>query len=200
MRRVGAALVAVLIVSSPILAQRGVLTRPCDLGHLVERSALIVRGHVVSARVEPHPEFAHLATVVVKLRLLEILKGQPGPDADFTFRQYIWDVRDHYDAAGYRKAQELLLLMNPPTRYGLSSPAGLDQGRFRITRDAQGNRLAVNGHGNAGLFHNLEPQLIRKHIGLSSHLSAMIRSQTGGPISLSDLEDLIRSLVTENAR
>lgn len=193
-----AALIAVLILPFPISAQRGALTRPRDLGQLVEQSALIVRGHVVSARVEPHPELIHLATVVVKFRVQETLKGQP--DTDFTFRQYIWDIRDRYDAAGYRKGQEFLLLMNPPTRYGLSSPAGLEQGRFRITRDAQGKRLAVNGHSNAALFRDLEPQMTRKRIGLPPHLSTMVREPTAGPVPLSDLEDLIRSLAAVNSR
>lgn len=83
-----------------------------------------MRGHVVSARVEPHPEFQNLRTVVVTFQVEEVLKGQA--DETVTFRQFIWDIRDRYNAAGYRKGQYLLLLMTKPSPYGLSSPVGLD--------------------------------------------------------------------------
>jgi hypothetical protein len=160
---------------------------------LVSQAATILRGYVVSAQVEPHPQLAHLLTVVVTLRVEETLKGTV--EQTFTFRQFIWDIRDRYDAAGYKKGQHLLLLMNAPTEYGLSSPTGLEQGRFQILRDAQGNELAVNGHGNAGLFRDLAPQLARKGVRLSPQLSARVIEQREGPLPLDDLRELIRQLV-----
>jgi hypothetical protein len=151
------------VLSSPLYAQRGALTRSRNLGELVSQSAVILRGNVISARAEPHPDLTNLWTVVVTLQVRETLKGEAGPT--FTFRQFIWDIRDRYDAAGYRKGQDLLLLMNPPTRYGLSSPAGLEQGRFRIQRDGAGRETAVNGHGNAG-GHKASPGISRcLHLG-----------------------------------
>ena len=140
-----------LIFSPPALqAQRGALTLQQNLGELVGQAHTILRGRVVGARMEPHPEFTNHHTVVITLQVEETLKGQAGPS--FSFRQYIWDIRDRYDAAGYKKGGELLLLLTRPSPYGLSSPVGLEQGRFRIQRDQQGNRYAVNGAGNAGLF------------------------------------------------
>lgn len=185
-----------IAMASSLSAQRGALTRPRNLGELIGQSAVILRGHVVSARAEPHPELTNLWTIVVTLRVREVLKGEAG--STFTFRQFIWDIRDRYDAAGYRKGQELLLLMNPPTRYGLSSPAGLEQGRFRILRDREGRETAVNGHGNAGLFRDLGQQLTRKHIGLTPQLSALVREQPSGPLSLESLRDLILRLSAVN--
>jgi hypothetical protein len=175
-----------------VAGQRGAMTRPRNLAHLVEQASVIVRGHVVSAQVEPHPDLRNLSTVVVTLRVQETLKGQA--ETTFTFRQFIWDIRDRYDAAGYRKGEELVLLMNAPTRYGLSSPVGLDQGRFRIWRDAEGKAVAINGHGNAGLFADLEPQLKRKHVELSPRLSTLARQHRAGPMSLDDFRDFVRQL------
>ena len=117
------ALAACLVLATPGAAQRGALVRPATLQQLVSQSAVILRGHVVSAQVEPHPDLQKLMTVVVTMKVQETLKGQVG--RTFSFRQFIWDFRDIHEAAGYRKGQELLLLMNPPTRYGLSSPVGL---------------------------------------------------------------------------
>ena len=187
----------VLIASSvifavPLAAQRGALVQTRNLGELVSRAETIVRGRVASVKVEPHPDLGNLSTVVVTLRVQETLKGEPVQT--YTFRQFIWDVRDRYDAAGYRKGQDVLLLLNPVTRYGLTSPAGFDQGRFRISRDAMGREVAANGRGNAGLFLGLTEQLKKKRWKVAPHLSALIERPTAGPIALQDLRELVREL------
>src|SRR5258707_8543971 len=135
-------------------AQRGALPARADLQRLVQPAGTIVRGHVVSAVVEPHPRFANLQTVVVTLSVSKVLKGDAG--ATFTFRQFIWDIQDVETAAGYRKSPELLLFLNPNSQYGLTSPVGLEQGRFVIQRDAKGNAFASNGRHNGGLFVQFE--------------------------------------------
>ena len=66
-----------------------------------------------------HPELTALNTVVVKLQVRETLKGQAG--STYTFRQYVWDIRDLKYAGGYQKGQDLLLMMIAPSEYGLSS-------------------------------------------------------------------------------
>lgn len=177
-------------------AQRGALVMPQNLGQLVDEAAVIVRGHVVSAQVEKHPQFEHLDTVVVTLKVSEVLKGSAGET--FTFRQYIWDVRDRYDAAGYKKGQHLLLMMIKPSPYGLSSPAGLEQGRFRILRNRQGKEYAVNGHGNAGLFRDLEPQLTARGVRLTPRLATLVAEHKSGPLELDQLQEIIRTLAGTN--
>lgn len=187
-----------VIQPSPLAAQRGALVQSRNLGELVSQSSTIVRGSIISTRVEPHPELSNLATVVVTLRVQETLKGDAVQT--LTFRQFIWDVRDRYAAAGYRKGQDVLLLMNPVTRYGLTSPAGLDQGRFLISRDALGREVAINGRGNGGLFRRLPQQLKSKRLKVAPHLSALVDQQTPGPIALEDLRDLVRDLDTAATR
>ncbi len=187
-------LLLIVALSLPAWAQRGALTASRSLSQLTDRSAAIVRGHVLSARVERHPEFQNLRTVVVTLRVKETLKG-PASDT-FTFRQYIWDLRDRADAAGYQKGQELLLLMVAPSQAGLSSPAGLEQGRFRILRDKTGAELAVNGHGNLGLFRGMNQEtLAKKGVTLSARSSGLIARHRSGPVAVSELTVLIRELV-----
>lgn len=182
-------LVLVFLAAPPLAAQRGALTLSQSLDGLVGQAATILRGHVVSARVEPHPQFTNLYTIVVTLRVEKVLKGRAG--TTFTFRQYIWDIRDRFDAAGYKKGQHLLLLMNPPSRYGLSSPAGLEQGRFRILTDNQGNQYALNGHANAGLFRSMTARLEKQGLKLRPALAAMIQQHRAGPVQLDELEELI---------
>jgi hypothetical protein len=191
LHQIAAVLVACL-AAAPALAQRGALTVPRNLDQLVDRAAVIVRGSVTSARVEPHPQFRNLATVVVTLRVRETLKG--GVPASYTFRQYIWDARDKLDGAGYAKGQELLLLLLAPNRHGLSSPAGLDQGRFRITRDRNGRELATNGQGNLRLFEGLQADVAKEGVSLSARQASLIAKHRKGPIELRELSALIRTL------
>lgn len=184
---------AVLLFSSPALeAQRGALVVPQNLGELVDEAETIVVGQVVSARAEKHPEFENLNTVVVTLLVKEVWKGSAGPA--FTFRQYVWDFRDAQSVLGYRKGGEYLLLLIKPSEHGLSSPAGLEQGRFRLLRDRQGNRLAVNGSGNTGLFRGLTRQLREKGIELSSGPAALVARHERGPIPLDELRALVKQL------
>ncbi|MDA2914765.1 hypothetical protein MYX77_12590, partial [Acidobacteriia bacterium AH_259_A11_L15] len=157
--------VIVGLLVPPAQAQRGGLTIPQNLAELVEEAATIVRGRVISARAEKHPQFKNLDTVVVTLEVSDVLKGSAGPT--FTFRQFVWDIRDVHSKLGYGKGGEFLLLMIKPSQYGLSSPAGLEQGRFRIRRDPQGREFAVNGAGNAGLFRNFDTVVTEKGLTLT---------------------------------
>jgi hypothetical protein len=144
---------------------------------------------VVSARIEPHPQLANLTTVVVSLRVTQSFKGNSG--SVLTFREFIWDIRDKYDAAGYRKGQDLLLVLNPVSSFGLTSPVGMDQGRFEISTGANGALVAVNGSGNVGLFSNMPtPQPGSK---LSPASSALVTRHRSGPVPLLQLQELIQT-------
>jgi hypothetical protein len=187
-------LIAACLAVSPSWAQSGALTIPRNLDQLTDRSTVIVRGNVLSAKVEKHPELTGLHTVVVTLRVKETLKGQTG--STYTFRQYLWDLRDIRNAGGYAKDQELLLMMIAPSRYGLSSPAGLDQGRFRIERDRTGREVAMNGHGNLKLFSGLSAQAAQEGKVFSPTQASLLAKHRKGPVDLRDLSALIREYAT----
>jgi hypothetical protein len=180
------------LATSSAFAQRGAMTVPRNLEQIVAGSADIVRGTVVSARVEKHPELANLDTLVVTLKVRDTLKG--GAQGTYTFRQYIWDLRDVRDAAGYYKGQEYVLLMNAPSRYGLTSPAGMEQGKFRVLRDASGRQVAVNGRGNAFLMRGVAAELAKSGATLSRDASSIVAKHQKGPIPVDDLASLIREL------
>ena len=173
-------------------AQRGALTVQRNLAELTSRADVILRGQVVSAKFERHPDLRHLNTVLVSMRVKEVLKGSS--PATYTFRQYVWDVRDRFNTAGYRKGEQLLLMMNRPSQFGLTSPVGLEQGRFRIVRNPSGALMAANGRGNAGLFANVLAPAQRKRIALSPAASKMLQTRSGA-VPADDLSELIRALV-----
>ena len=181
---------AACLATAPAFAQRGAITLPRNLDELTDRAQDIVRGTVTDARVEKHPELANLHTIVVTLRVSETLKGSARDT--YTFRQYIWDLRDRDDVAGYRKGQELLLLMNGSSRYELTSPVGLEQGRFRIQRDRAGREVALNGTGNLRLFERLQDAQ-GKPAALSAQQSSLIAKHRSGPVALDELAAMIRA-------
>jgi hypothetical protein len=183
-----------LLFGSAACAQQGAYTLPASLDRLVTQSDQIIRGHVVSAVVEPHPQFPNLRTVVVTIRVDRTLKG--AAESTVTFRQFLWDARDIANAGGYGKTEEYLLFLNPVSKYGLTSPVGLEQGRFRVRRDAKGNVSAMNGHGNVGLFTNVSAKLAVPRISVSSGAQAMLQSPRGGAAPLAALEETIQALET----
>src|SRR5256885_3764030 len=174
------ALIALVLLSCSAPTQRGALTTPRSIDQLSQEATLIVHGHVTSAKVEPHPQLTNLMTVLVTMEVQETLKGTPRKSIQF--RQYIWDMRDQLDAARYAKSQELLLLLGPESQYGLRSPVGLDQGRFRITHDSKDQPVAVNGRANAQLFEATEKRAQARGIKLSSRAIALARQGTAGPV------------------
>jgi hypothetical protein len=191
-----------LVVCPALVGQRGAITKQQTLPELIAPAGVIVRGHVIAAAVEPHPQYPNLMTVVVTVSADSVLKGTAGKT--YTFRQFIWDQRDLMDAAGFRKGQEWLLVMNPVNVHGLTSPVGLEQGRFRIMRDeASGKVTASNGRRNAGLLTgSAEKAQASKGQFSNRSLQMMQSAESGsvsaGPVELQDLEDAIRGFVGAN--
>jgi hypothetical protein len=188
----GFLLAVALLVAQPACAQGSANVALANLNHLVDNAQIIVRGNVVSATLEPHPQFANLQTVVVTIAVAKTFKGQVTPT--FTFRQFVWDIRDATSPGGYHKSDELLLFLNPTSLYGLTSPVGMEQGRFRVLRDDRGNRFAVNGRGNIGLFVDVVTESAGRSVTFSSQARSML-SKNAGQVSLGTLEETIQVLV-----
>src|SRR5512143_3307016 len=162
-------------------AQEAALSVHRNLADLIDEANVIVQGRVLSAKVEPHPEYSNLTTVVVQFQVEDNLKGAASKIVGF--RQYLWDVRARYGSGGYRKGDEMLLFLRPPSRLGLTSPAGLEQGRFEISRQANGKAVAINGHQNMGLFEGLAESARAKRVVLPA-ASQRLKAQASGPVDL----------------
>ena len=157
----------------------------------------IVQVKVLTARVEPHPDYKNLKTLVLTLQVEDVLKGRAAKT--LTLRQFIWDLRDISDAAGYRSGDEVLLFLNRPTAMGLTSPVGLEQGRFQIQRTRSGELVAMNGAGNSGLLRGV----VGSHALNTAKLTAQSRSTvehfSEGRINLEALKETVHVMVTSPA-
>jgi len=180
-----------LSFGAPAFSQGGASTAQADLDQLVQSAQNIVRGQVVSATIEPHPQFPNLQTVVITLSVTRVLKGAAG--STLTFRQFQLDSRDATSLAGYKGAGEVLLFLNPVSQYGLTNTVGLEQGRFRVVPDGKGNRYVINGRGNMGLFSQVPAKATARGIAFSPQVRAML-ANSNGKASLESFEEAVRTL------
>lgn len=181
-----------LLTCSFAVAQEGAVTVPRNLAELTAQAQTIVRGTIISAVVEPHPTLTNLKTVVVTMHVDKTFKGQAAQT--LTYRQFIWDVRDKLSAGGYQKGEQVILLLNPASSIGLTSTAGLGQGRFHISRDANGVEYAMNDRRNTNLMRGLPETLSAKGVKLNADLSTLVSRQAAGPIRADQLQSLISTI------
>lgn len=198
-RAAALALLAALLIAPPLAAQRDARVAHRNVAELVSDSYVILSGRVARVYAEAHPQFSNINTVVIEVQVSEVLKGQAG--STYKFRAFVQHPLDFKAKLGYSDGQEyLLMLTQPHAQTGLSSPAGLEQGRFRIARDANGNRIVANGYNNAGLFRNVgkaAPKLDSQLVGMPAR--QLLTQHYSGPIPYDDLRNIIQALVQNSA-
>jgi hypothetical protein len=174
-------------------AQRGGLTIQLDLARMVDESENVVLARVTGITAEKHPQLENLDTVVVALQVLDPIMGSPG--ARLTFRQYVFDIHDRDTKLGYRIGEEVVLMLRRPSQYGLTSPVGFEQGRFRVERGASNTRLLRNGMDNAGLFSGVDQSSPRLRPRLSAPMRQLITQHQGGPITYDQFKSFVQNAV-----
>ena len=184
----------VVLLAVPTSAQRDARVMQRNLAQLVGDSYTIVVGRVVAVKAEPHPQYNNINTVVVTLEVSEVWKGQAGKQ--FTFRAFVNHPLDFKEKLGYADGQDMVLMLTQPSDIGMSSPAGLELGRFRVMTDPSGNRSVVNGMGNAALFYNVQktaPKLGEQMAGLPAR--QLLTQHKNGPISYDDFKSVVQTLI-----
>jgi hypothetical protein len=194
-KAVSAYLTAVALVcilsASPLPAQYAV--RPANLAYLARRADVIFQGQVTDVKHEPLPGYRNIRTVRVTLSVERALRGLPG--RTYTFREVYLGLRLPDGKQTYRTGQRLFLFMPSPSRYGLSSPIGIGQGRFHIAVDAAGGAKLANEQGNAGLFRDVERDAGRAGKKLTAN-QRKLASTRGGSVPLEEFVSLVKSLTT----
>ncbi len=183
--------VSFIFPALPLRAQ--VLTLPVSLTYLSRRADIIVQGSVMDVRYENHPEFANIPTIRVTLSVEDMLRGPSGRNT-YTFREALIGVKAGSTKQGYKVGQRLMLFLPSPSKYGFSSPVGIEQGRFHITRlPATGEETIVNEIGNAGLFKDVENTAFLAGIRLSEKQTRLAATRQG-PVSLIEFSALVKTL------
>jgi hypothetical protein len=181
------------LYSSPAIAQQGGMSVQLDLARMVDESENVLLGRVVDIKAEKHPDYSNLDTVVVTLDVIEPLKG--GPGRQYTFRQFVFDPRDKDAKLGYRVGEEVVLMLRQPSQFKLTSPVGLDQGKFSVDHDGQGNRLLRNGLNNAGLFDGSTKTVPNLSRFLSPAVQQLASQHRSGPITYEDFRTFVQGVL-----
>ena len=189
-------LVAAAALAPPALAQRNARTLQRNLAEMVGDAYTIVAGRVVAVRNEVHPQYQNIHTVVVTLEVSDVWKGKA--DKEFIIRLFVDDYFDRQSSLGYRVGHQVLLFMTQPSHAGMSSPAGLEQGRFRVQQDAQGNQVVVNGLNNLGLFRNISHKAPKLSTQVSEPARRVLAEHRSGPIRYDTLKEMVRTLVSNS--
>ena len=186
-------LAVVLAMAWAAQAQGQFLYRQVALPELSQRAPIIVQGRIVEARYEPHLNYPHLTTVLVTLQVERTLRG--GAAERLSFREFLPGLQARMGKRGYLVGQRLLLFLPEPSRYGLSSPLGGEQGRFHIWRDQRGNELVENELRNAGLFKGLAEAATRAGVSLSPQ-QARLAGVARGPVPLEELVSAVKQFAS----
>jgi hypothetical protein len=186
-------LAVVLAMAWAAQAQGQFLYRQVALPELAQRAPIIVQGRIVEARYEGHPDYPNLSTVLVTLQVERTLRG--GAAEHLSFREFLPGLQARMGKRGYLVGQRLLLFLAEPSRYGLSSPLGGEQGRFHIWRDQRGNELVENEFRNAGLFKGLAEAATRAGVSLSPQ-EARLAGVARGPVPLEELVSVVKQFAS----
>jgi hypothetical protein len=168
------------------------LVKTRNLDELTSQAERIVQASVVSAKVEAHPQYHALHSVLVTVAVRDTLKGPR--QKQFTYRQFIWDARDRSDVAGYRKGQELLLFLTKETPEGFTGTVGLNQGRMSIRRGSTG-AFVQPGTPPAQLFAGVESTLAAEKKTVGSSIRKAARSESA-VIRLDEMKQAVRDLAS----
>jgi len=182
-------MLAIILPSYALASQ--FMVRQVNLAYLAQRADVIVQGRVKSVRHEPLPGYPNIPTVEVTLEVENMIRGPAG--GTYTFREVRLGGRPKEGKQGYSVGERLLLFLPSPSQYGLSSPVGVEQGRFHISQGAKGKAEIVNELGNAGLFKNVEQALNRVGQKLTTAQSRAV-SVERGPARLDDFLSLVGRL------
>lgn len=191
MRSRAVSLLFLLVLAPFVQAQRGALVKPRNLDELTSKADRIVHAYVLSAKVEPYPQYRNLSTVVVAMRVDDTLKGESVQN--LTFREFIWDFRDKHDAAGYRKGQEIVLFLNKPAADGLTSTSGVQQGRFAVEHDRSGQAFVRANSANHVLLAGVDKRFAVKGKTMPASLKLAQKSDAER-MTLTDFKSAVREL------
>jgi hypothetical protein len=185
------AALAVILSAHPLQAQFMVL--PVNLAYLTRRADIIVQGRVTDVRHESLPGYANIPTVEVTLEVEKMVRGPAG--GTYTFREILIGVQPRAGKQTYQVGQRLFFFLLTPSRYGLSSPIGMEQGRFHIAGGPGGSEMIANELGNAGLFKNV-PEAASQAGAALSPSQLRIATVRRGPVALDDFVSLVRRLTS----
>jgi len=184
---------ALLLMMSVSVVWAQFMVQPVNLAYLSQRADIIVQGRVKNVSIEPMPGYPNIPTVAVTVAVDQSLRGVA--NGTYTFREVLIGQKPKSRKKVYGVGQSLFLFLPSPSQYGLSSPIGMEQGRFRIVQDSTGKPTIINDRGNAGLFRDVDRAAARAGRQLTASQRQLTATEKG-PVPLDEFVSLVKSLTT----
>jgi len=195
-----------LFTTSVSQTQSQPLTKQLTLADMVKAAGVVVHGRIVQVTEQPHPDYANIRTLRVRLEVIENILGALGKELAFTqylgARRTSWGGIPHDNSkkrrpsSEYSVGREVILFLYANSKTGLTSPVGAGQGKFRVQRAPDGRRTAVNAIGNRGLFRGFSELTQQKRLQLSA-TDQQVMQQRGGPIEIGSFLRLARAIAAK---
>ena len=153
-RTVAALLCIAFLAPHCLLASQ---VRLIDLEQMTQRAARIFSGRCTGTSVVFDESMGRDVTVAT----FQVDRAVKGVTTDtVTVRMLSGAAADApAGVPAFRAGDEVVLFLYRESAQGLSSPVGLGQGRFRVLKDKQGRKLALNDFGNRNLMTGLRPEV-----------------------------------------
>jgi len=143
----------------------------------------------------------HIYRVTIKVSKNGILKGKKGESV--TFNQIRSPSVSDSGSIGinhltsnlpsYEVGKEMIIFLSGVSSIGLSSPIGLDQGKFMVKTNSNNQKVVLNNMGNRGLFIGLRNSASLKAASLSTGEQKLM-NKNGGEIALDSFVSLVKKL------
>ncbi|MEX0602117.1 MAG: hypothetical protein WD295_02170 [Bacteroidota bacterium] len=143
-----------VLFCSPLYAQRSV---PMNIERLIAEAGIIFAGEVIDIETGERDRM-NLYMTRYTFRVHDALYGVE--EDTIVIKQYGGeaDGRRFYPPGvpRYAMGEQVLVFFYPPSRIGMTSAVGLDQGKFALTADdSTGERFLITASSNAHLFKGL---------------------------------------------
>ncbi len=172
--------------------------RDVNLAEMTSHAGRIIHGRVVDVRASVHPQQPRMAVTLIKLQVIEMLKG--GAAHEVTFMQYGTSTQQYVaHLPKYSVGEEVVLFLYPESKLGLTSPVGQGQGKFVVRNDSRsGQRVLQNEQLNAALFARLDAAKVNSKMALSKaerEAVAQPERQAGAGLAVPTFCSLVRKFV-----
>ncbi|MFA6469223.1 MAG: hypothetical protein WCW35_10005 [Bacteroidota bacterium] len=181
-------LLALLVAATVSFAQR---TIPLNLEQLVKNAGSIVDATVVKTETGKDATSGLLVTWIT-LHVNENFYG--AENEQYTFKQYGGEADGiaHYPAhmPRFTIGERTILFLNAPSKIGMQSPVGLQQGKFIVAAAGTGKFKVLNVTKNPSLYKGISS---RK--GMEKSISSY--NAEDGSLEYGEFAQLIRSFVQQ---
>ncbi len=170
---------------------------PLDLSRIHGEASYVFHGQCIANDAVEDPQTGMIVTVTT-FSILETLKGNV--EQTYTIKQVGGKLPKSSDlmmvpgVPKFEIGKNYVVFLPQPSRLGFSSPIGLDQGKFDILLDKQGNNVVGNGRDFTQLLENVPQQNIPSQTNALNNNTVVNKKIKRTRMQLNDFLSIVRKM------